>query len=107
MFRKTSRSEQQREKMAAMGRKSQAVQAAARLECEATPYWQPPEIRRVITITDYDIEEKTVTMELRRSNRIDCYDCYIDGKLWKARIGWSRVQEWVRKAFPRIHIAHN
>jgi len=92
-----------RQKMAAMGRASQRRQAADRMAIlEPKTEWQPPEIRRVITITDYDFGPRKVTMELRRSDRIDCYDCYIAGKLWKPRIGWSRVQEWVRKAFPRV-----
>ena len=90
--------------MAAMGRASQRKQADRRMRHDPTSYWEPPELRRVITITDYDHGEKTVQMELRRSNRIDCYDCYIDGKLWKSRIGWSRVQEWIRKAFPRCSL---
>lgn len=101
MYRLTSRAKKQRDRFAAMGRKSQCVQAERRMQSDCAPHWKPPEIRRVITITDYDIGERTVTMELRRSDRIDCYDCYIDGQLWKSRIGWSRVQEWIRKAFPR------
>ena len=104
MYRQTKRAKQQRERAAAMGRKSQQVQAEKRLSNDPCSIWEPPKIRRVITITDYDIEEVTHTMELRRSNRIDCYDCYINGELWKSKIGWSRVLEWVRKAFPRIHI---
>lgn len=105
MYRRTKRSGQMRERMAAMGRKSQAVQAQQRIDsAEPASLWEPPEVRRVITITDYDMGERTVKMELRRSDRIDCYDCYIDGELWKPRIGWSRVQEWIRKAFPRVHV---
>ena len=103
MYRVTARAAKQREKFAAMGRKSQAIQAKRRMD-NAAPVilWVPPELRRVITITDYDCGERTVTMELRRSDRIDCYDCYVDGNLWKSRIGWSRVQECIRKAFPRV-----
>lgn len=105
MYRVTARAKQRREKFAAMGRKSQRVQAERRMEsADYTPAWQPPELRRVITITDYDCGERTVTMELRRSDRIDCYNAYVDGQLWKARIGWSRVQEWIRKAFPRVRV---
>ncbi len=61
-----------------------------------------PKIRRVIEIRDYDFGEKIYCMELRKAGRIDCYDCYIDGELWKAGIGWSRVLEWVRKSLPRV-----
>ena len=82
-----------------MGKASQLKQAEGR---EPRPVWTPPEVRRKIEITDYDFGERKVIMELRRSDRLDCYDYYIDGDLWKPRIGWSRVQEWVRKAFPRV-----
>ena len=85
-----------------MGRASVAARERSRLEQDLDPIWEPPEVRRVVTITDYDHGEKTYRMELRRTDRIDCYDCYVDGNLWKARIGWSRVQEWIRKAFPRV-----
>ncbi|WP_341503694.1 hypothetical protein [Gallaecimonas sp. GXIMD4217] len=61
-----------------------------------------PELRRVLDVTDYD-SGKAVThrFELYRSNRIDCYDVYVDGRLWKKRIGWSRVLAGLRKAMPR------
>ena len=107
MYRQTKRAKQNRDRAAKMGRKSQQVQAEKRLEREPCSIWQPPKIRRVITITDYDVEKVTHTMELRRSSRIDCYDCYINGELWKSKIGWSRVLEWVRKAFPRVHVFNN
>lgn len=65
--------------------------------------WQPPELRRVIEITDHDGPEPRVhRMELRRSNRIDCYDAYVDGKIWRQRIGWSKVLAALRKALPRV-----
>lgn len=105
MYRQTKRAKQNRDRAAQMGRKSQQVQAKQRLNNNPCSIWQPPEVRRVITITDYDCGETvTKTMELRRSNRIDCYDCYVNGELWKSRIGWSRVLEWIRKAFPRIQV---
>lgn len=101
MYRVTKRVKQQRERFAAMGRKSQRVQAAGREAHGPRAHWEPPEVRRVVTITDYDFGERVYTMELRRSDRIDCYDVYIDGQLWKKRIGWSRVLEGLRKALPR------
>ena len=101
MYRVTKRARQQQEKFAAMGRKSQLVQAENRRRLPRQ-IWEPPSVRRVVTITDYDFGKVTHTMELRRSDRIDCYDCYINGELWKSRIGWSRVTEWLRKAMPRV-----
>jgi len=86
-------------------RAQQAVKAREqiRLNNPAPNYPQElPEIRREIIIIDHDFERKEYRMELRKTNRIDCYDCYINGQLWKQRIGWSRVQEWIRKAFPRV-----
>ena len=61
-----------------------------------------PSLRRVIEITDYDASEPVVhTLELFRSDRIDCYDVYIDGSLWRTRIGWSQILAGIRKAIPR------
>lgn len=99
MYRQTKRSKELRSRM---GESSQKAQHENRLE---SPYntWSPPQLRRVIIIIDYDSGEPVERrMELRRSNRVDCYDCYINGELWKSRIGWSRCLEWIRKAFPRI-----
>ena len=105
MYRQTKRAKLNSEKMVKMGRKSQETQAANRLHNDPCSIWEPPELRRVITITDYDCKESvTHIMELRKSNRIDCYDCYINGELWKSRIGWSKVLEWIRKAFPRVKV---
>lgn len=68
--------------------------------------WQPPELRRVVEITDYDGPVPRVyRMELRRSDRIDCYDAYADGALWRRRIGWSRVLAGLRMALPRVSLA--
>ena len=62
-----------------------------------------PELRRVIEITDYDSGQPvTHRIELYRSDRIDCYRAVVDGRLWKTRIGWSRVLEGLRKALPRL-----
>jgi len=62
-----------------------------------------PELRRVIEITDYDSgQPATHHIELYRSDRIDCYRAVVDSRLWKARIGWSRVLEGLRKALPRL-----
>ncbi len=66
--------------------------------------WQPPALRRLIEITDYDCGEVKHRIELRRSNRIDCYEVHVDGRLWKKRIGWSRALAGIRKALPRMSI---
>ncbi|WP_290705334.1 hypothetical protein [Amphritea sp.] len=61
-----------------------------------------PELRRLIKITDYDTGTPvTHRIELYRSNRIDCYNVWIDGSLWKERIGWGKTLEALRKVLPR------
>lgn len=64
--------------------------------------WQPPELRRRITIEDFDCgSPRTVVLELHRTRRIDAYAVHVDGKLWR-KMGWARVLDAVRRAFPRI-----
>lgn len=65
--------------------------------------WQPPQLRRRITIEDFDGTEPRVhTIELFRTRRIDSYRAVVDGTEWKTSIGWSRVLDGVRRALPRL-----
>ncbi|HET9819601.1 MAG TPA: hypothetical protein VFP92_10590 [Rhodanobacteraceae bacterium] len=65
--------------------------------------WRPPKLRRRITIEDFDgAEQRTHVVELFRTSRIDSYRAVIDGQEWKARIGWSRVLDGLRRAMPRL-----
>lgn len=95
-YRKTRRS---KETLARM----QAGKAAARMERPA-PEYPPmlPELRRRIVITDYDFGERVHTLDLYRTSRVDCYRVHVDGKPWKARIGWSKILEGLRKSLPRV-----
>lgn len=61
-----------------------------------------PELRRRIVITDFDFGERIHTLDPYRSNRVDCYRVHVDGKPWKARIGWSKILEGLRKILPRV-----
>jgi hypothetical protein len=61
------------------------------------PVWEIPKLRRVIEITDFDSSEPIV----HKTDRIDCYDVYVDGAIWKKRIGWSQILAVIRKAMPR------
>ncbi len=62
-----------------------------------------PKLRRVIEITDFDFGQPVYhRLELYRSNRIDCYDVFVDGALCKRRIGWSQILAGIRKAMPRV-----
>jgi hypothetical protein len=66
------------------------------------PVWEIPELRRVIEITDFDSGEPIVhKLELYKTDRIDCYDVYVNGAIWKKRIGWSQILASIRKAMPR------
>lgn len=88
-------------------RKYQARRARHRPELapgdQRPPTWQPPLLRRRITIEDFDgAEPRTHTIELYRTTRIDSYRAVIDGAEWKARVGWSRVLDGLRRAMPRL-----
>jgi hypothetical protein len=61
-----------------------------------------PELRRVVTVTDYDRGEPvTHTFELHRSSRVDSYRVVVDGQPWK-RCGWSTVCATLRKSHHRL-----
>lgn len=75
----------------------------ARMASPAPDYPPPlPELRRVVTITDYDTGEP-VTHELRllRSRRVDSYRVIVDGQPWH-RAGWTAVLAMLRRAYPRV-----
>ncbi len=78
-----------------------------RLAGEAPDYPAPlPELRRTIIIIDYDrgvpVEHR---IDLHRTRRIDQFRAVVDGREWKASIGFSGVLAGIRKAMPRIHSA--
>ncbi|MFT5669366.1 MAG: hypothetical protein ACI9WH_000178, partial [Glaciecola sp.] len=57
------------------------------------PIWGIPKLRRVIEITDFDSGAPIVhKIELYKTDRIDYYDVYVDGAIWKKRIGWSHAK---------------
>jgi hypothetical protein len=60
-------------------------------------------LRRRVTIEDFDGADPTThIVELFRTSRIDSYRAVIDGREWRARVGWSRVLDRLRKALPRL-----
>lgn len=61
-----------------------------------------PDLRRKIEITDYDLGEVKHTLELFKTNRIDCFKVYVDGRLWKKKIGFSNILAGIRKCMPRL-----
>ena len=95
-YRKTSKYRQQLEAM-------RAAKESRRIEGPAPDYpVQLPELRRRIIVIDYDFGERVHTLDLYRTNRVDCYRVVADGNQWKDRIGWSGVLAGIRKSFPRV-----
>lgn len=95
-YRKTKRS---KETLARM----KAGKDAARMARPAPGYpTELPELRRRIVITDYDFGERVHTLDLYRTGRVDCYRVHVDDKPWKARMGWSKILEGLRKSLPRV-----
>jgi hypothetical protein len=78
----------------------------ARLEGPAPDYpKQLPDLRRQIIIRDFDFGETIHTLDLYRTNRVDCYRVVADGVEWKERVGWSRILAGLRKSMPRVGAA--
>lgn len=98
-YRVTRKAEAQRQKLAAMRRGADA----ARMATPAPDYPRElPDLRRRIVIEDFDFGHRVHVLELHKTNRVDCYRVEVDGKPWKARIGWSRLLEGLRKSMPRV-----
>lgn len=99
MYRVTRKAEAQRQKLAAMRRGADA----ARMAAPAPDYPVTlPTLRRRIVIEDFDFERRVHVLELHKTDRIDCYRVTADGRPWKARIGWSKLLEGLRKSMPRV-----
>ena len=99
MYRLTKKAEAQRTRLAAMRRGADARRAgSAEQEYPAAL----PELRRQIIIRDFDFGEKIHTLDLYRTDRVDCYRVVADGVEWKDRIGWSKILAGLRKSMPRV-----
>ena len=98
-YRVTKKAAAQRTKLANIRRSS----AAARM-AEPSPEYprQMPDLRRQIIIRDFDFGERIHTLDLYRTNRIDCFRVVADGVEWKRRIGWSKLLAGLRKSMPRV-----
>lgn len=99
MYRVTRKAAAQRTKLANIRRSRDAARMAT-----ASPDYPAvlPELRRRIIIEDFDFGHCVHVLDLHRTDRIDCYRVEVDGKPWKARIGWSRLLEGLRKSMPRV-----
>lgn len=95
-YRKTRRS---KETLARM----KAGKDAARMARPAPDYPPSlPELRRRLIVIDYDFGEKIHTLDLYRTNRVDCYRVVADGVEWKRRVGWSKILAGLRMSLPRV-----
>lgn len=96
MFRK-------RTKFSAKLKRMREAKERKRLEnAEPVSYFTLPDLRRKIIVIDYDFGEVRHEIILRKTNRVDCYQAVVNGKIWKERIGWAKVLEGVRKSFIRV-----
>lgn len=99
MYRETKKYENQCKVLARMR------QAKDNKRLESPPPAYPielPEIRKIITIETFDFGYEKQIMELHKTNRVDCYNVFIEGIMWKKNIGLSKIFEWLRKANPRV-----
>ncbi len=101
-YRVTKKAAAQRQRLLAM----RAGRERARLAPPASDYpAQLPDLRRQIIIRDFDFGEKIHTLDMYRTNRVDCYRVVADGVEWKERIGWSKILAGLRKSMPRVGAA--
>jgi hypothetical protein len=101
MYRRlTKRQEEARaRKLEAMRRGKDRARMARPLEGRAPDL---PELRREVTVTDFDGPEPvTHTLHLYKSRRVDSYRVLADGKPWKV-CGWSVALAGLRKAYQRV-----
>ena len=101
MYRKPTKRQQEARarKLEAMRRGKDRARMARPLEGRAPDL---PDLRRIVTVTDFDSGEPvTHVLELKRTNRVDTYALFADGKPWR-RGGWSAALAGLRKAYPRV-----
>lgn len=101
-YRVTKKAEAQRTKLANIRR----ARDAARMAEPAPDYpGTLPDLRRRMVIETFDFGHEIHVIEMFRSDRIDCFRVEVDGKPWKARIGWSQILAGLRKSMPRVGAA--
>lgn len=93
-------------KVAATCARMRDGKARKRMEAAAPEYHAPlPDLRRTVIVINYDSGEPVEhRIDLHRTGRIDQYRAVVDGKEWKARIGFSGVLAGIRKSMPRISV---
>lgn len=82
-----------------------AAKERKRLDSASPDYPQElPELRKSILITDFDFGEEKHLFELIKSGRIDQYRVFVDGALWKEKIGMSGILAGIRKSMPPVRL---
>lgn len=83
-----------------------AAKARKRLEglpCDRPEPWQPPKLRRIVVVVDFDSgTPKIKMMQLLRSSRIDLYRVRTPRGESRKAVGWSRAIATVRKGYQRV-----
>ena len=103
MYRLTKKAAEQRSRRSEIMRRGKD---AARMAKPAPDYLPVlPDLRREIIVIDHDHGESMHRLCLYKTDRIDCYRVEVDGKPWKARIGWSMILAGLRKSLPRVGAA--
>lgn len=65
------------------------------------PIYQPPELRRIVIVIDYDIEPKIDVFRMFRTERIDTYRVTHNHKP-ADRSGWSNMCKRLSTHYPRL-----
>ena len=74
-----------------------------RLESEPPDYEKElPFHRKTIIIIYHDFGKTIHILNLYKTNRRDCYKVTCDGKVWKEKIGLSKILQGIRKSLPRV-----
>jgi hypothetical protein len=75
---------------------------------EHQPVWEIPKLRRVIEITDLESSEPIVhKLERYKTDRIDCYDVYVDNAIWKKRTACSQVLAYTTEDHANTDLCHS
>lgn len=70
---------------------------------QRAPAWQPPPLRRILVVIDFDTGTPRIKMmQLWRSSRSDTYRVRTPRGESRRPMGWSRVLAVARKGLPRI-----
>ncbi len=88
-------------------RRAKAQRQAERAEVSGPRlHWQPPELRKIIVVIDFDSGRPMMRMlQLWRGSRIDNYRIVSPKGAAKMPAGWSKVLGTVREKMPRVRAA--